>query len=190
MNMLKNIRMAKHESDFKVVIDGGEEGLARLVNSATSRQKTTIMLADTQMPEPIERVEVYVKAGVGSIVGHSGYSLDAKLVPCAGQRLPIKRSSFSGFEVSKSSNYYILHSPRLPDHSSIGVHLNWPGNDNGIQLRHFATYGRGTRLLQQEVGEGITAFAMALEATINSVYRSAGKPAPKNPLVLQQLYRT
>src|SRR3989338_1161269 len=178
------------KSDFKVVIDGGEEGLARLVGSATSGQKITIMLADTQMPEPIERVEVYVKAGVGSIAGHAGYSLDAKLVPCAGNRLRIKHGSFYGFEVSKGGDYYILHSPRLPDHSSIGVHLNWPGNDNGVQLRHFATCGRGTRLLQQEVGEGITAFAMALEATVNSVYRSARKPSHENPLVLQQLYRT
>lgn len=196
MSLLGNLPIVgrrSHAPNFKVEFKAGQEGLERLVDAAISAERSTIILAEEQLPEPVAQFNVYLQSGVTSTSGRQAYILEAELVPYAGQRLQLDPHCFAGFEVDKSEHghttVYSLRSHLLPKYNGIEVRTGWPGNENGINIYNFVAYGTGKRLIQDEVKDALTAFAKALEATANFAYRSAGKPAPEKTVSLHMLRR-
>lgn len=199
MNILSKLPIpilgkASYKPNFKVEFQGGGEGLERLVEVAISPERSTIILAEEQLPEPVARLNVHLKSGITSTSGRLAYILEAELVPYAGQKLRLGQGCFAGFEVNKS-NYgnvaqYSLHSHLLPKYNSIAVRTGWPGNESGISICNFVAYGTGKRLIQDEARDALTAFAKALEATVNSAYSSAGKNSPEKAVSLHMLRRS
>ena len=191
MNILSRLPIigGRNKSNFKVAFWGGKEGLERLVDLAASREGGAVVLADALLPEPVAGLQAYLRPE--KVNAAYVLVLEAKLVPSAGQKLQVNRRDFSGFEVGRYSNSatYFLDSPLLPaEYNPIVVRINRPGNDNGIELDHSVLLcGREERLIQNEVRNAITAFAKALQATVNSAYHSAGKPSPKKTLALPYL---
>lgn len=180
--------------NFKVEFKAGQEGLERIVDAAISAERSTIILAEEQLPEPVAKLNVYLQSGATSTSGRPGYVLEAELVPYARQRLQLDPHCLAGFEVDKSEHghttVYSLRSHLLPKYNGIEIRMGWPGNENGINLYNFVAYGTGKRLIQDEVKDALTAFAKALEATANSAYRTAGKPSPEKTLTLHMLRRS
>lgn len=188
----RGMRNRSFKPSFKVEFGGGKEGLERLVDVAISPEKSTIILAEAHLPEPVARLDVYLQSGSG----HLAYILEAKLVPYSGQKLQLDQRCFAGFEVYKYNLFggdvkvYSLRSHMLPDHSPIRVSIGKSANKNDISLYNHVPYGRDKSLIQNEVKDALTAFANVLEATVNSAYRSAGKPSPKEAVSLHILRRS
>jgi hypothetical protein len=174
----------QNEQKFKVDF-GGEEGLARLVDLATSPQKNQVILADTTLEDPIYRLE----AGLTSCVeGKSKYLLDAKLIPLTGKKLKVSERDFSDFEAQPIDGSYVLRTHLLPNGRML-LRVNWPSNEKGMDLSMSSMYKQDQRLIQNEVGDALNAFGKALQYTINSVYHCAGKTAPEKVLKLEPMRR-
>ncbi len=170
------------EHAFKLAFKGGKAGIDRLVELATSHQKKRIVLASTNLPEPVATLLVYMEQGTGKV-----YMMTAELAPFARHRLKVDGSDFGRFKVEKIREGYSLKSHLLLPPNSIDVFTNNFG-EGRVKLHGAIAYGTGRQLVGKEVSNSLLAFANALEDTVNAAYRHAGRQPPQKMVALAPLY--